>query len=125
MQPGIDQALQDYRNLGVATSFGDWQKNVNAIARSFQPGGGLPPMVIFQQMNSGMNVFTLLAVPFFIYAGDLMVRGGIAAKIVALAGSLVGHLRGGVQARFSRRQAGPGARPVQRRAGPRRPCPQR
>ena len=46
VQPGIDQALLDYRNLGVATSFGDWQKNVNAIARSFQPGGGLPPMVI-------------------------------------------------------------------------------
>lgn len=43
---GIDQALQDYRSLGVATSFGDWQKNVNAIARGFQPGGGLPPMVI-------------------------------------------------------------------------------
>src|SRR5688500_9081139 len=57
---------------------------------------GLPPLVIFQQMNSGMNVFTLLAVPFFIFAGDLMVRGGIAQKIVAFAGSLVGHLRGGL-----------------------------
>ena len=57
---------------------------------------GLPPLVIFQQMNSGMNVFTLLAVPFFIYAGDLMVRGGIAQRIVAFAGSLVGHLRGGL-----------------------------
>jgi tripartite ATP-independent transporter DctM subunit len=57
---------------------------------------GLPPMVIFQQMNSGMSVFTLLAIPFFIYAGDLMVRGGIAQKIVAFAGSLVGHLRGGL-----------------------------
>jgi tripartite ATP-independent transporter DctM subunit len=57
---------------------------------------GLPPLVIFQQMNSGMSVFTLLAVPFFIYAGDLMVRGGIAQRIVAFAGSLVGHLRGGL-----------------------------
>ena len=57
---------------------------------------GLPPLVIFQQMNSGMNVFTLLAIPFFIYAGDLMVRGGIAQRIVAFAGSLVGHLRGGL-----------------------------
>lgn len=45
-QQRIEQAMQDYRSLGVATSFGDWQKNVNAIARSFQPGGGLPPMVI-------------------------------------------------------------------------------
>jgi tripartite ATP-independent transporter DctM subunit len=57
---------------------------------------GLPPLVIFQQMNSGMSVFTLLAIPFFIYAGDLMVRGGIASRIVAFAGSLIGHLRGGL-----------------------------
>lgn len=57
---------------------------------------GLPPLVIFQQMNSGMSVFTLLAIPFFIYAGDLMVRGGIAQRIVAFAGTLVGHLRGGL-----------------------------
>lgn len=57
---------------------------------------GLPPLVVFQQMNSGMSVFTLLAIPFFIYAGDLMVRGGIAQRIVAFAGALVGHLRGGL-----------------------------
>jgi len=57
---------------------------------------GLPPLVIFQQMNSGMSVFTLLAIPFFIYAGDLMVRGGIASRIVAFAGSMIGHLRGGL-----------------------------
>jgi len=57
---------------------------------------GLPPLVIFQQMNSGMSVFTLLAIPFFIYAGDLMVRGGIAQRIVAFAGTIVGHLRGGL-----------------------------
>jgi tripartite ATP-independent transporter DctM subunit len=57
---------------------------------------GLPPLVVFQQMNSGMSVFTLLAIPFFIYAGDLMVRGGIAQRIVNFAGALVGHLRGGL-----------------------------
>ncbi len=57
---------------------------------------GLPPLVVFQRLNSGMNVFSLMAVPFFIYAGDLMVRGGIAHRIIAFAGSLVGHLRGGL-----------------------------
>src|SRR3569832_711477 len=57
---------------------------------------GLPPLVIFLQMNSGMSVFTLLAIPFFIFAGDLMVRGGIAQRIVAFAGSMIGHLRGGL-----------------------------
>jgi tripartite ATP-independent transporter DctM subunit len=57
---------------------------------------GLPPLVVFQRMNSGMSVFSLLAIPFFVYAGDLMVRGGIAARILAFAGSLVGHVRGGL-----------------------------
>ena len=55
VQAGVDKALQDYRSLGVACSFGDWQKNVNAIARAFQPGGGLPPMVI----NCGGPSFTV------------------------------------------------------------------
>lgn len=57
---------------------------------------GLPPLIVFQQLNSGMSVFSLLAIPFFIYAGDLMVRGGIAQKIVAFAASLIGHVRGGL-----------------------------
>ena len=57
---------------------------------------GLPPLIVFQQLNSGMSVFSLLAIPFFIYAGDLMVRGGIAQRIVAFAASLIGHVRGGL-----------------------------
>lgn len=57
---------------------------------------GLPPVVVFQRMNSGISVFALMAIPFFIYAGDLMVRGDIARRLVALAGALVGHIRGGL-----------------------------
>lgn len=57
---------------------------------------GLPPVVVFQQVNSGMSVFALMAIPFFIYAGELMVRGDIARRLVALAGVAVGHLRGGL-----------------------------
>ncbi|MDB6452859.1 TRAP transporter large permease [Falsirhodobacter sp. 20TX0035] len=56
----------------------------------------LPPLVVFQRLSSGISVFTLMAIPFFIFAGDLMVRGGIAARIVAFAGSLIGHVRGGL-----------------------------
>jgi tripartite ATP-independent transporter DctM subunit len=37
-----------------------------------------------------------MAIPFFIYAGDLMIRGGIAARLIGFAASLVGHLRGGL-----------------------------
>ena len=57
---------------------------------------GIPPLIVFQRLNAGISAFALMAIPFFIYAGDLMVRGGIAARLVALAGSLVGHFRGGL-----------------------------
>lgn len=57
---------------------------------------GLPPVVVFQQMNSGMGAFAMMAIPFFIYAGDLMIRGGIAERLIQMASSLVGHLRGGL-----------------------------
>jgi len=57
---------------------------------------GLPPVVVFQRLNSGVSVFALMAIPFFIYAGDLMVRGDIARRLVALAGAFVGHFRGGL-----------------------------
>ncbi|MDI9332805.1 MAG: TRAP transporter large permease [Cytophagales bacterium] len=57
---------------------------------------GLPLAVGFQQMTSGMNVFSFLAIPFFIFAGELMLYGGIADRIVVFAKSLVGHVRGGL-----------------------------
>lgn len=56
----------------------------------------LPPVVVFQRLSAGISVFTLMAIPFFIFAGDLMVRGGIAARIVSFAGSMIGHVRGGL-----------------------------
>jgi len=43
---GIELALEDYHTLGVTCSFGDWQKDVNGIARAFDPGNGLPIMAI-------------------------------------------------------------------------------
>mgnify|MGYP003337051854 FL=1 len=57
---------------------------------------GLPLAVGFQQMISGMNPFSFLAIPFFIFAGEIMMYGGIADKIVAFAKSLAGHVRGGL-----------------------------
>jgi DNA-binding IclR family transcriptional regulator len=46
LQRGVAKALRDIRELGVCTSFGEWQKDVNAIAVPVRPGGGLPPMAI-------------------------------------------------------------------------------
>lgn len=57
---------------------------------------GVPPLIVFQRMIAGMNVFSLLAIPFFIFAGELMMRGGIAMRLVRFAQALVGQLRGGL-----------------------------
>jgi tripartite ATP-independent transporter DctM subunit len=57
---------------------------------------GIPVAVVFQKMVGGMQVFSFLAIPFFIFAGELMLYGGIADRIVRLANSVVGHVRGGL-----------------------------
>jgi tripartite ATP-independent transporter DctM subunit len=57
---------------------------------------GLNPAVAFQQMAAGMSIFSLLAIPFFIFAGELMLHGGIARRLVALASAAVGWMRGGL-----------------------------
>lgn len=46
IQANVKKALDDYRTLGVTCSFGDWNKEVNGIARAFDPGNGLPIMAI-------------------------------------------------------------------------------
>lgn len=56
----------------------------------------ISPVIAFQRMISGINVFALLALPFFIFAGELMTRGGIAARLLAFAEAAVGHIRGGL-----------------------------
>jgi tripartite ATP-independent transporter DctM subunit len=57
---------------------------------------GLPLIVAFQRIVSGVTVFSLLAIPFFIFAGELMFHGGIAARLVRFASSAVGNVRGGL-----------------------------
>ena len=46
VKAGVEKALEDYQTLGVATSFGDWNKEVNGIARAFDPGNSLPMMAV-------------------------------------------------------------------------------
>ena len=57
---------------------------------------GLPLMVGFQRIVAGINVFSLLAIPFFIFAGELMFHGGIAVRLVRFAQAAVGAVRGGL-----------------------------
>ena len=57
---------------------------------------GFPLLITFQRITSGITVFSLLAIPFFIFAGELMLHGGIAIRLVRFASALVGHVRGGL-----------------------------
>jgi len=58
--------------------------------------GDIPSVIVPSKLFLGLNSFPLMAVPYFILAGEVMNRGGITARIVALAEALVGHLRGGL-----------------------------
>ena len=57
---------------------------------------GLPLFIATQRIVSGISIFSLLAIPFFIFAGELMLQGGIAARLVRLASAAVGWMRGGL-----------------------------
>ncbi|HEY0857531.1 MAG TPA: TRAP transporter large permease [Albitalea sp.] len=58
--------------------------------------GSTPAFVVIQRMVSGIDSFPLLAVPFFILAGNLMNNGGITNRIFSIALALVGWLKGGL-----------------------------
>nr|WP_298128915.1 TRAP transporter large permease [uncultured Pseudoxanthomonas sp.] len=56
----------------------------------------LPSIVLVQQISSGTGSASLIAIPLFIFAGEIMLRGGISERLISLAASLVGRLRGGL-----------------------------
>ncbi|MCC0037447.1 MAG: TRAP transporter large permease [Brucellaceae bacterium] len=58
--------------------------------------GALPDPVVAQKILGGINHSTLLAIPFFILAAELMGEGQIARRLTGLVKALVGHLRGGM-----------------------------
>ena len=73
------------------------------FALAFAPVAGflMADKVIFlkmvvQRTFAGINQFPLLAIPFFILAGEIMNRSGITLSLVTFANTLVGHLRGGL-----------------------------
>jgi tripartite ATP-independent transporter DctM subunit len=58
--------------------------------------GSDPSVVVAANMANGVNSFALLAIPFFILSGHLMGRGGMAARLIDFAATLVGFLPGGL-----------------------------
>jgi tripartite ATP-independent transporter DctM subunit len=56
----------------------------------------IPLMAIVQQMVQGVRSFSLLAIPFFIIAGEMMGQGGISRRLILFSNLLVGRVRGGL-----------------------------
>jgi len=59
-------------------------------------GPDIPSTVLAQKMMQGINKFSLLAIPLFIFAADIIARGKIGARLIRLVESMIGHIPGGV-----------------------------
>ena len=70
--------------IGLAASFG------------LLTAAGVNLAVVPQRMFTMLDSFSLLAIPFFVLAGNLMDRGGISKKLIRFASCIVGHIRGGL-----------------------------
>lgn len=57
---------------------------------------GIDPASLVQRMVSGLDSFALLAIPFFILAGEIMNEGGISRRLINLANVIIGRIRGGL-----------------------------
>lgn len=58
--------------------------------------GNVPVMVAVQKVYSGVDSFTLMAIPFFILAGNIMSAGGVSGRLVDLASAFLGRMTGGL-----------------------------
>lgn len=69
---------------------------ITAVGSYVASGETFVLSMVAQRMYSATTAFTLLAIPFFILAGNVMNSGGITERIFRFAGALVGHIRGGL-----------------------------
>lgn len=56
----------------------------------------IPIMLINQRFFTTLDSFPIMAIPFYVFAGELMGRGGISSRLIQLASALVGHIKGGL-----------------------------
>ena len=80
--------------LGVPVAFSIGISTVLTMLTSIKMGPAVTTMA--QRIATGLDSFTLLAIPFFILAGQLMNRGGIARRLIEFAKALLGGLPGGL-----------------------------
>ncbi|MEM5585572.1 MULTISPECIES: TRAP transporter large permease [unclassified Roseibium] len=69
-----------------------------AVAAVFYFWGGIDPVLVPMRMFSGINNFSLMSIPFFILAAELMRIGGLSDRLINLARAIIGWLPGGLAA---------------------------
>ena len=69
-----------------------------AVAIALYVFSGIDPMIVPMRMFSGMNNFSLMSIPYFILAAELMRIGGLSARLIDLARVMIGWLPGGLAA---------------------------
>jgi len=67
-----------------------------AVAVGIVFGDILPSAFLIQKMFTSLDMFPLMAVPFFIMAGEIMQKGSMAQRLLAVSRALVGHITGGM-----------------------------
>ncbi|MFP3388797.1 TRAP transporter large permease [Brevibacillus sp. SIMBA_040] len=67
-----------------------------SVVVAFMVEGNIPLLVVIQKMFNGTDSFPLMAIPFFLLAGKLMETGGISARLIRFANTIVGNLPGGL-----------------------------
>jgi len=79
-------------SIGIPISFA---LMLSAVALMMMMGS-LDAQILAQRLVNGADSYPLMAIPFFLIAGELMNAGGLSRRIVTMALALVGHLRGGL-----------------------------
>lgn len=79
--------------LGVPIAFA---MGLSTVLTLLWKGDAAMLLVVPQNMVTGVDIYVLVAVPFFILAGDIMGEAGFTRQLVGFANTLVGHLRGGL-----------------------------
>ncbi|MBN2370073.1 MAG: TRAP transporter large permease [Vicinamibacteria bacterium] len=68
---------------------------LTALVLAWSLGAWSPPLIV-QNVFRGIDSFPLMAIPFFLLAGEIMNAGGISRRIILVAKALFGHVRGGL-----------------------------
>jgi TRAP-type transport system large permease protein len=92
MIPIFLSSLFGFIVLGIPVAFA---LVLTALVLSWVMGSWSPPLVI-QTIFRGIDSFPLMAIPFFLLAGEIMNTGGIAQRIISVAKAMLGHVRGGL-----------------------------